>query len=370
MNLGQYFTKDKDLQITVKNYIRNNPECILEPSCGEGDLVFPEWEYDCFEIDDSLKNFVENVNICDFLEEKINKKYKTIIGNPPFVRTRRGNLFIDFVTKCVDLLDYGGELIFIVPSCFFRMTSASKILTKMFNLGSFTDVYYPHKENLFKGAAIDVVIFRYEKDVNSKEVLYNGERKYANISNGIVVFNDEKQENILLSDYFDVYVGQVSGKESVFKNSDYGNKEFLTDEGMIEKYIYLDKFPTDNDKLNEYMNINKESLMSRKIRKFNDKNWFEWGAKRNVKIINQENGKKCIYVRNITRKQKVAFIDKVKPFCAKLLIMIPKKEIDLEKIQNMFNSESFRKKYTYSGRFKIGHKELSNVNLSNMVPEN
>ena len=36
------------------------------------------------------------INFSDFMQEKIDKTYKTIIGNPPFVRTKKGNLYIDF----------------------------------------------------------------------------------------------------------------------------------------------------------------------------------------------------------------------------------------------------------------------------------
>ena len=39
--------------------------------------------------------------------------------------------------------------------------------------------------------------------------------------------------------------------------------------------------------------------------------------------------------------------------------MIPKKKVDLKKIENYINSDNFKKNYMYSGRFKIGHKQLS-----------
>ena len=38
-HLGQYFTKNVDLQKKVYEFIYNNPETILEPSVGRGDLV-------------------------------------------------------------------------------------------------------------------------------------------------------------------------------------------------------------------------------------------------------------------------------------------------------------------------------------------
>ena len=38
-HFGQYFTKNVDLQKKVYEFIHNNPETILEPSVGRGDLV-------------------------------------------------------------------------------------------------------------------------------------------------------------------------------------------------------------------------------------------------------------------------------------------------------------------------------------------
>ena len=62
----------------------------------------------------------------DFMKQTITKTYKTIVGNPPYVRTKKGNLYIDFTEKCYNLLDDNGELIFIVPSDFLKLTCASK----------------------------------------------------------------------------------------------------------------------------------------------------------------------------------------------------------------------------------------------------
>ena len=81
-----------------------------------------------YEIDSEIKllNKIEKnkVMYCDFMKQTITKTYKTIIGNPPYVKTKKGNLYIDFIEKCYNLLDNNGELIFIVPSDFLKLTSA------------------------------------------------------------------------------------------------------------------------------------------------------------------------------------------------------------------------------------------------------
>jgi hypothetical protein len=108
--------------------------------------------------------------------------------------------------------------------------------------------------------------------------------------------------------------------------------------------------------------------MERKIRKFHDRNWFEWGAPRNISTIRRFWGQSCIYVATLTRDTRVAFLGKVGYFGGGLLMMIPKhcdKKITslktLEHIVAQFNSPEFQTNYRFSGRFKMGQRMLSNV---------
>ena len=125
--LGQYFTTNIELKENVFKFIQNNPDTILEPSIGQGDLIqfvlnktpSKNLIFDMYEIDTNIK-FLEGIEkekviYGDFMVQPIHKLYKTIISNPPFVRTKKGNLYIDFTEKCYNLLDDNGELIFIVP---------------------------------------------------------------------------------------------------------------------------------------------------------------------------------------------------------------------------------------------------------------
>src|ERR1700747_652571 len=172
--LGQYFTTNDILKEKLFEFILNEPDNILEPSIGQGDLIqyvkkkLSNVTFDMYEIDDTI-NFLKTIKkkdiiFGDFLKKKINKTYDTIIGNPPYVKIKTGNLYIDFIEKCYNLLNIssnGGELIFIVPSDFFKLTSASKLLNDMYKNGTFTHIYHPNNEKLFIGASIDVMIFRY-----------------------------------------------------------------------------------------------------------------------------------------------------------------------------------------------------------------
>lgn len=372
-SLGQYFTTNLELKNKLVGMIRNDPVVILEPSIGRGDLIvsvkdkFPQLIIDMYEIDNTIEllNGIERSDVIygDFLEQDIKRRYKTIIGNPPYVKTKKGNLHIDFTEKCYELLENNGELIFIVPSDFLRMTSSVKLIKKMMSNGSFTDIFHPNNEKLFSNASIDIIIFRYCKNnLLDKIVNYNDEKKYVNCKNGLISFSIEKQNDTMkiIGDYFDVYVGQVSGNENILKHTEFGNIDVLNGENVIDKYIKLDIYPSENEKLNGYLIQHKNELINRGIRKFTEKNWFEFGLLRNVRIVENNSGNYCIYVKNITRSKNVAFIGKVSYFGGGLIMLYPKKNVNLENVVDYLNSDEFKENFLFSGRFKIGQRQISN----------
>ena len=371
--LGQYFTTHIELKEKVYEFILNNPTNILEPCIGRGDLVkyvldkAPCTTFDMYEIDTNI-NMLDEINeadveMGDFLMKNISKTFKTIIGNPPYIRQKRGrNMYIDFIEKCFNLLEDSGELIFIVPSDFFKLTSSSKLLNIMLKIGTFTHIFHPHNEQMFENACIDVIVFRYckNKDID-KIVLYNDTPLYIANSNGLITFEKDKHTNsVLIKDYFHIYVGLVSGKEDVYKNAEIGNIEVLNGDGKKEKYIFIEKFPCDDDRINNHLLHHKTELVERKIRKFNDKNWFEWGAPRNVSIMKNNIGTECIYMSNLTRKPTVSFVGTCTYFGGGLIMLSPKRECNLKTIVSYLNSKQFKNNYIFSGRFKIGHRQISN----------
>ena len=369
---GQYFTKSNILKEKVLEFIKNKPKLILEPSIGRGDLVEHiiknmDVEFKMFEIDNNI-NLLSGIDkndviYKDFLKFKIDSKYITIIGNPPYVKTKKGNLYIDFIYKCYNLLDEKGELIFIVPSDMFKLTSISKILENMMENGSFTDIFFPNDETLFEDASIDVMVFRYCKDKDLEKKAYiNNEIKFITSTNGLITFDDNYNDGYIIKDYFNAYVGLVSGKESIYKNDKLGNLDILRSQNNYEKYILIKKYPSDNNEINEYLLENKDILINRKIRKFNEKNWFEWGAPRNIKTMEEEKGKQCIYIYTMTRSSKIAFKGVVDYYSANMIMLLPQKNnINIDGLIDYFNTETFKKNFIYSGRFKMGHRILMNT---------
>jgi adenine-specific DNA-methyltransferase len=379
--LGQYMTVAAELQDFVYEKI-SNTGTILEPSFGKGHLLKkildtnPNRPIVCCELDQALKPIVtfnehQKVIYGDFLKHEFGERFNTIIGNPPYVKQTSGNLYLQFIEKCYRLLHTDGELIFIVPSDFIRLTSAAKLIEEMYNTGTFTNWFFPHDEHLFEGASIDVVVFRYQKSETAihgqtpTPVIVNGEQMFCNMRNGILTFSKNITGGIPIADKFHVYVGLVSGKEDVFRVP-FGTMNVLTDKDTIRPYIFTSSFPTENSEINAHLLANKATLMERKIRKFTESNWFEWGAPRNLTAMNESAGKPCIYIRNLTRKSEVAFKGTVQPFGGALLCLIPKTAMSqqIDSVVLYLNSAEFKQDYIFSGRFKIGHKQICNVLLA------
>ena len=409
--LGQYFTKNILLKEKLYSFMLNDSINILEPSIGRGDLIDYVIQqnklkdqhqnqnqnqninivFDMYEIDNTIE-LLDSINKNDvkfenFMDSIINKKYSTIIGNPPYIRTKTGNLYINFIEKCYNLLDNNGEMIFIIPSDLFKLTSASKILNVMMHNGTFTHIFHPHNEKLFENASIDVIIFRYCKNTNldskiANTIIYNDKLMNIVNSNGMITFcnaNITNNENIannlsnlsinvidskvlvLFKDYFDIYVGIVSGRDDVYKNAALGNINVITGNNKTDKFIFINKFPCNNEDINSYLLQNKNILISRKIKQFNDKNWFEWGAPRNIKTIEIHKGKSCIYLYNLSRKSTIAFKGTIDYFGGNLIMLKPKNNdiYNLDKIILYLNSDDFKLNFMFSGRFKIGHRQIS-----------
>ena len=135
---------DKHKNVGNVDSIRERGQMIMLIKTGKGKCIggyikekIPKIKFDMYEIDTEIKllNKIKKNKVIygDFIKQNIKKKYKTIIGNPPYIKTKKGNLYIDFIEKCYNLLDNNGELIFIIPSDFLKLTCASKLLNIMSN---------------------------------------------------------------------------------------------------------------------------------------------------------------------------------------------------------------------------------------------
>jgi adenine-specific DNA-methyltransferase len=137
-NLGQFFTPQYLVDFCIL-LIKNKNGYLLEPSCGNGAFYKCMSDKSTFiEIDKSVITSNKVLNI-DFFDFPTSNKFDVIIGNPPYVDNEcfvvkhktdikvKANLYLYFIEKSFHHLSENGELIFIVPREFIKLTSAKYV---------------------------------------------------------------------------------------------------------------------------------------------------------------------------------------------------------------------------------------------------
>jgi adenine-specific DNA-methyltransferase len=381
--LGQYFTTHEDLLEAVRRFVQREDGVILEPSRGAGHIVAhlcgrgERRPWRTVEIDDTIDVLA---TVCgdgidhtagDFLRLKFepDQRFATIVGNPPYVKvTRAPNLYLQFLDKCLDLLDECGEMVMVIPTDFLTATGARAVRERMWREGRVTHLYRPNNETLFKKASQDVIVLRFQREPGPqsnesswRSIEVNGDASREIRMSGGRFFLDSEGSNgsCTLGDLFDIKVGMVSGADDVFRNDALGNVAFWTRNGDVVRYILIDKYPSGFPDVDAHLLQHKKKLMDRKIRAFHERNWFEWGALRNREFMEEEEGDQewRIYMETLTRKERVAFVGRRMHFDGNLLCLAPKAPMtraELESWADYFNSEAFRRGHMQSGRFKMG----------------
>jgi adenine-specific DNA-methyltransferase len=307
----------------------------------------------------------------DFFDYSIENKFDTIAGNPPYVRfqdikkntkdklemanfDKRSNLYLFFIEKCVKHLKPKGELIFITPRDFLKATSSVKLNEFIYQNGTITDLIDLGDKKVFEGFAPNCVIWRFEKDNFSRKTSV-----YKNfmLSNGQLLFVDNNYP-IKFSDIFFVKVGAVSGADKIFSNEEYGNANFVCSytakTGKTKRMIY----DTDLECLKQFKNI----LISRKIRKFSENDWWRWGRD----FFKSE--LKRVYVNNKTRNTNPFFLHQSNFYDGSVLAVFPNNQkIDLREVCEDLNRVNWTELgFVCDGRFIFNQKSLENC----LLPEN
>ena len=249
---GQVFTKPDMVRSMIALIENVNGGSILEPSVGIGNFYRPLVErfgkerVVGVELDASICP-PECAN-CDFFSLGTERTFDTIIGNPPYVKYNQilpdtkallsdiplnglSNLYLYFIWRCMDMLNPGGELIFVVPRDFMKTTSARPLNRRLFVEGGFTVFKEFGDETTFDNASPNVVIFRWVK---------GGQHKIGISENGgFLSFSDKA--GVTVGELFDVYVGGVSGDNERYY-SDAGNVDLIVSttikDGKTRKAIY------------------------------------------------------------------------------------------------------------------------------------
>ena len=365
-DLGQVFTPVNIVNEMIS--MIKNGDRILEPSCGDG--VFLE------ELSSLYKNVIGiefdnqhcpiNALNMDFFDYSVDEKFDTIIGNPPYVSGKKivketidkissklithgkSNLYLYFIEKCINHLTENGEIIFITPREFIKNTSSAKLNNFLYEKGTITHWYEFGDEVIFKGYSPSVVIFRFENNnFSRKTITREGEKNFIN-SNGQLLFLDNQLKGKRLGDLFSM--DQVFAEET-------GNEDFVCSytakTGMLKTFHY--------NILNDYMISKKELIMTRRIKKFDETNWWMWGRDF------YKSDRKRIYVNSKTRNLNPFFIHDCKNYDGSVLALIPKDntiednlESYLDKLNKIdWNSLGFK----VGGRYMFNQKTLENIIL-------
>ena len=357
---GQIFTLDFIVDKMV-SLLKNNGR-ILEPSAGHGAFLTKIKNYVAIEKDKTIAH--KNSMIGDFFDYDVNHKFASVIGNPPYVRhkdieedtakkldyslfDKRSNLFLFFIEKSVRHLTENGEIVFITPREFINLTSARKLNQFLYDNGTITDFIDCGDAKIFNGACPNVAIWRYEKDKFSRKT--NTKQVFRCINGKISFIPPNK--GVLLSDLFDVKVGAVSGADEIF-TSEKGNYRFVCSKTIKTNETRKMFYNIQHEHLLKYKNI----LINRRIKKFDEINWYEWGRN------HYKTDKKRIYVNCKTREKKPFFIHDCKDYDGSVLALIPKKDIDLTKYVKRLNNVDWGSQgFVCNGRFIFGQRSLSNA---------
>jgi adenine-specific DNA-methyltransferase len=382
---GQFFTTRNRVLDALVSLIKNEGT-ILEPSAGQGHIIK--------HIEEKLNRKVIGIEldetkviekVCDseitidnfFNFIKNTNSYDTIIGNPPFVKLKNvekntinilpekipanGNLYYYFIKYCASLLNDNGELIFIVPKEWLYNVSSKFIRDFLSINGGFTDFIDCGEEKLFDDADVPALcIFKFQKgfkgDMKYYETLDNYYKNIFTVKKVIfsntITFSNNNYNGKKISDYFDVKVGLVTGAEKIFK---VGNDTNFPDEFIIDiigtdrnltKYLYLDtinNFENLPETIKNFLLINKKKLIDRKIKKFDETNWWYYGALRNVSAMNSN--RKRIYGLMKTRGNDIFWVGNEFEYFGGGLIGLFVKEnvkINLDDTVKYLNSKDFK----------------------------
>jgi adenine-specific DNA-methyltransferase len=330
---GQFFTSNEKVQQVMLDLVKNKSGAALEPSAGAGHLVvaletLPSLSsITALELDTAIPAVcstpMEYGDFFTFANGKENR-YDVIFGNPPYVAWKhieeatqlsaaaikkdysdKTNLYYLFIDRCVDLLKDNGEIVFIVPKEWLYTSSAKPLREKISRLGHISHIVDCGEEKLFADADVPaLLIFRFVKSKEDEATLFatnlneahkgNWEtREFISKDGRWMLLEPELAEKVAtwgkFGDQYSVKVGIVSGLDGVFRITNPEDFEpetiqsYITTKGIelfidVNSYITFDSIP---EKTRAYLLEHKPALIGRKIAKFDESNWWRYGAIRN-----------------------------------------------------------------------------------------
>ena len=326
--LGQVFTPPQVVEFMLG--LCANRGRALEPAAGDGAFFaalrtrFP----DCVGVEIDARVAPAGARVMDFFDLPESERFDTIVGNPPYVRyqdvavdtrkrlksslfDRRSNLFLFFIEKCVRHLNPGGELVFIVPREFIKLTAAKKLNGWLAAEGSITHFYETGDTRIFDEHTPNCAIFRFEKGLRDRRMADG--RRFAEVDGQLMFLRDDYA--VRLADLFSVKVGAVSGADHIYTHPK-GNMEFVcsktVETGETRRMLYGIKHP--------HLDKHKDELLARRVRRFDESNWWQWGRAFPISL------KPRIYVNGRTRRRDPFFLHDCNAFDGSVLALFTKNE--------------------------------------------
>lgn len=386
---GQVFTPPAIVQAMLA--LRRRAGRVLEPSAGDG--AFARLLPDCVAIEVDARHAPPGSLCMDFFDYPESERFHTIIGNPPYVRFQdirpttarrlnstlfdgRSNLYLFFIEKAVRHLEPGGELIFITPRDFLKATSAVRLNRWLFEQGTITDAVDLGDARVFAGAVPNCLIWRFEKGNFSRQTRHatlgiNGNADFL-LANppwttlhfsevgGHLLFSDSRQA-VSLGQLFEVKVGGVSGADKLFLGSGHGTREFVYSAtqktGKTRSMIW--QAPGD-PAIHPALLPHKAALMARRIRHFDESNWWQWG-----RGYPQTDAPR-LYVNHKTRQPRPFFLHPCPHFDGAVLALFPQPGVTapLETLRDALNAVDWAELgFVCDGRFIFTQRSLAHAPL-------
>lgn len=369
--LGQVFTPPRVVAFMLD--LCRNQGRTLEPSAGDGAFfkALQARHKECVGIEIDRRVAPAGASIGDFFDYPLAEQFDSIVGNPPYVRYQdvtadtkkkltsdlfdgRSNLFLFFIEKCIRHLKPGGELVFIVPREFIKLTAAKKLNAWLYAQGSITHFYETGDVRVFDEATPNCAIFRFEKGRMDRRM--EDGRTFVEVDGQLMFLRDD--HSVRFADVFAVKVGAVSGADHIYTHPK-GNMEFVysktVETGATRRMLYGIKHP--------HLDKHKDELLARRVKVFDESNWWQWG--RAFPISEHPR----IYVNGRTRKPEPFFLHDCNSFDGSLLALFPKNHRisrrDLIECTMMLNKEVDWQQlgFVCDGRFIFTQRSLQNCLL-------